>query len=309
MIVEPIYKYLRSEGKTANEALLADLGKQITRRFRREFMQDQRPSERRLYATRVTGECPRRAAYAYLGFPAEPDEPRTIFNRRIGDIIEAVTFTLAKQAGIDIERPYSLLTDDGERMEVSRDGITLPCWPDGLVQAGGTYLNVEIKSMNGFVFDRDDRAGEVDNTWGYVTQTAMEVAAWRQKGLDVPATCFVGINKLNGQVREWIVPYDDRLVAAAFDRARQVLDAENRLVWLAKGTIDRMPDVEPNVADAINGDLPPRAYKPVFDKKSGRMKLGLNCSYCSWHQHCWAGQLNIKVERGKPIFYVEGAVA
>ncbi len=291
MIKERIYAYLASKGKKLDEAVLDEMMRQIRRAVRLRYMTDKEDDKGvgRLYASRLSWNCARKIGYAYHGFPEERDEPepRRSIGYMIGDVVEAAVLGLAMLAGCDIARPFDLLKsvtpgEPMERLTISRNSRSFPCWPDGLAQEAGTFFNLEVKSMNGYVFDRDVRAGKVDNTWGYVTQCQFEMLAWQQAGLDVMRTLFLGINKLNGHLHEWTILYDDRAVQAAFDRG-ELVQASGR------------------------DSLPPRGVEPerevVKKKATGRLKLAPVCAFCGWKVSCW-GELQVVVKSGRPTFYL-----
>lgn len=62
-----------------------------------------------------------------------------------------------------------------------------------------------------------------------------------------------------------------------------------------------------NVKEVLAKDAPPpRPFDPAYDKTAGRKKLGINCSYCSFKEHCWADRgLDIQFKSGKPVFYLK----
>jgi len=59
--------------------------------------------------------------------------------------------------------------------------------------------------------------------------------------------------------------------------------------------------------EVLAKDLPPdRAFDTVSERATGKQKLGLNCSYCSFKSVCWADKgLDIQFKSGRPVFYVK----
>lgn len=56
--------------------------------------------------------------------------------------------------------------------------------------------------------------------------------------------------------------------------------------------------------DVALASPPDRCFETVKDRQTGRQKLGVNCSYCSHKQTCWAGELDMKFRSGRPVFFV-----
>ncbi|MDR7537405.1 MAG: hypothetical protein QN183_13700 [Armatimonadota bacterium] len=280
MIADRIRDYLdNSRRAQPDETVLQWATRRFTDGLRRRMGPD-RDMTGRLYATLVTQRCARRAAYKYHGVaPDAPLPARAVLNYYVGDIAELAVLALAKAAGCDLAAPDELLLDT-ERMRVSRNGLSFGCWPDAVLHVGGAWYNVEVKKMAEASYDQAKRDGGPDDTWGYRTQASLEVAAWREAGIDVRATVLVALRGLTGELGEWVLPYDDALVEQAFARAAQVRDST--------------PDL-----------LPDRAHRPTTCP-DGRQRLPVQCAYCSYTRRCWPTARRI-VERGRPAWYVDTA--
>lgn len=278
MLIERIHAYLKSQEKTLSPDILAWATGQFERQLRRQFMEERKSRPGHMYATLVTGHCARQAAYKYLMFP--PDEqlqPRVLVNFFCGDVVEVAVLALAKIAGCDLATPFELLARD-EKMDAVWNGDKIRCWPDAVAQAGGTWLNVEIKKLSDYTFDSFEKRGGPADDWGLRTQCMLEMLAWRQAGIDVRGTLMLGLRGLTGHMAEWTVPFEPELVEAAFARKRRVEQANPTA-------------------------LPPRGFGLV-ETKEGRKKLVMQCNYCSFKKTCWPG-LVVEVQRGKPVFFVE----
>jgi len=72
--------------------------------------------------------------------------------------------------------------------------------------------------------------------------------------------------------------------------------------------IENSSDRIAKLKDVMSKDHPPeRPFEPVLDKQSGRKKLGINCSYCSFKDACWSDKgLDLKFKSGRPVFFVKG---
>lgn len=289
MLVEPIHTHLKSTGKTLNEAVLEWAVDKFRWRIRRQFMEDRWEGKGRVYTSSISHPCARKSAYQFHGAVKDEElSPRTLINFFCGDIVEVAVLALAKIAGCDIETPYELIKGSGKRMTVTQGGHTFACWPDALGQDGGTWMNVEVKKFNDWAFDRAERERGPTDDWGYLTQSSLEVMAWRQVGVEVKGTLMLAIRGLTGHLAEWFLPYDQTLVDRAFERARQVYAST--------------PE-----------QLPERAFQPIplEEQKKPRMqlpKLAMQCGYCPYKQDCWEHRLITVMERGRPIFFVSDRV-
>lgn len=69
-----------------------------------------------------------------------------------------------------------------------------------------------------------------------------------------------------------------------------------------ENTSERIASVS---ADMARTEPPDRAFETVLDRKDKRQKLGINCSYCSYKETCWADEgLELKFRSGRPVFFV-----
>jgi len=302
MIKDRIDEYQRKSGKVVVEKYLDEAVRAFTWAVRRQFMEDRRNEPGKMYATAVTQACARKSAYKYYGFPPEEEmSPRSVRNYFGGDVVELTTLLLARLAGVDIATPYELLKATSpeqvrEKMSAVYAGETLTCYPDGLVNDGTVMRNLEIKKLPDRTFDKMEKDGIVGDEWGYRTQIMLEINSWRNKGFDINETCFVGLRGLTGHLLEIIVPYEEDLVAKAFDRRRQVVTAS--------------PTSLPERGYAAVEEVVTSRKKNVAPQKTGRLKLGMQCAYCDWKGICWAaaGYAISIVFKGKyPTFYLSKA--
>ncbi|MEK6878993.1 MAG: hypothetical protein AABY22_05265 [Nanoarchaeota archaeon] len=273
MIVDKIKTYLTSKSKTFNQVILDDAYIRFKNSVMRQFMVNRDFKSGNIYTTLVTKPCARQSAYKYHGFEEEELPARTIFNFFIGDIVEMTVLMLAELAGVKI-------TLNNEYLHVIREGEAVVCKPDGLFFDGKEYYNVEIKKMSDYTFN-DFEKGILDDGWGYPAQYEMECEAWRQAKKPVEKTIFIGVKGLTGEFKEVIFKSDPKKLDSIFERIKKVKNS----------TKDVLPD---------------RFYKPeietYYKKKTGNLKLGIFCSYCSFKDRCWP---DFKLEFTKnnyPIF-------
>lgn len=187
-----------------------------------------------------------------------PDEgealsPATRIKFLFGDILEELLLFLAEQAGHEVA---------GEQDEIEINGIK--GHRDAIID--GTLIDVKSASSRSYdKFASGRLAG--DDPFGYRDQLGAYAYGSREDPLlrDREVAGFLVIDKQLGKIcldKHPItdVPYD------------QVVESKKEVVSLP----------EP----------PARPYVPVPDGKSGNMKLGTVCSYCSFKHLCWSDSNN-----------------
>lgn len=262
-----IVSYLESNEKKLDQALLDAASRDVSMAFKRQLMEDRQNAAGKLRMS-SGGHCVRKQYYSYTGEQGEPLPYRTFITFLHGDIIESALITLSKLSGWNI-------TD--EQKEVSLMGV--PGHIDGILNADKKYI-LECKSMNEYSFERFEKDGP-EETFGYLTQSSLYMEAM---GLD--EAIMVGCCKTTGHIADHIFKKRDDLVQKALERWSIIKDAQ-------------MP--------------PGREHEPVletvYNRKTkerdptGRMILGLNCSYCQNKRSCYQ-DLQTDIKSGKPIFVV-----
>lgn len=179
--------------------------------------------------------------------PVEELRGDALYKFLFGDIIEAVTICLAKQAGYEV-------TD--EQAEVELDGVKghIDCRINGIV--------CDVKSCSSYSFNKFANGSLLEpgnDPFGYVGQLAGYAEA-----LDSDGGAFIAVDKTLGKI-------------AVLRLSRQQLQGygvRDRLAQ-AKAVVER---AEPPVE---------MCYDPVPDGKSGNMKLAVGCSYCKHKLACY----------------------
>lgn len=178
---------------------------------------------------------------------AEKLPPSACIKFLFGDILEEMLFWLASLAGHDVT---------GEQDEVVVEGVT--GHRDGVID--GTL--VDAKSASSYSFQKfENHLVQDHDAFGYLTQ------------LDT-----------------YLEGSDDPLVRNKDEAAFLVIDKQ-----LGKICLDKHPrkgvDYKKMVAEKramLGSNLPPaRPYFPEPDGKSGNLKLGIACSYCSFKKECY----------------------
>lgn len=196
MIVDRINAYLAGEGKTVDEAILADVAALARYAFERQF--GLREEKKRGVWFSSLGRCLRQQAYDALGIP---QNGKTIDSRAKmvffqGDMVELAVVKLAQLAGCNI-------TECGaDQQRVEWEGSSGR--PDGIYHNGSDYL-LEVKSMSSFRFS-DFEKGVIDE--GYLFQVNAGLEA---KGLE--KALILGLNKDAGVLAEKLVTKDPAMVA------------------------------------------------------------------------------------------------
>lgn len=144
-------------------------------------------------------------------------------------------------------------TVDGRQGEVRVDGILghRDAFIDGVL--------VDVKSTSSYAFKKfKDGTLKDDDPFGYYTQLSGYIA---DHEYDRDHGAFLAVDKQNGTLALLPVPSGD------------TVDIHSRIAHLK---------------EVVASDTPPdRCYEPEPMGKSGNMKLGTGCSYCSFKNECW----------------------
>ena len=179
------------------------------------------------------------------------DSPFFLINMMLGDITEAVFKGLLRAAKVKFE--------DSEQVSLKTKSINID----------GTYDLVlngkvdDVKSSSPWAYENkftDFQTLQSKDSFGYVSQL---VGYAKAKG--VPVGGWWVVNTANGNFK---------YVSA---------DAVN---------VDEEMEKIQSTVDYINNDEPfERCYEPVeetyYGKPSGNLKLGIECSLCSYREKCW----------------------
>lgn len=179
-----------------------------------------------------------------------------------GDIVEHLMLFLAKEAGHKVE---------GEQAELKvgdvvghRDAVI-----DGRV--------VDVKSASSFSFKKFETHGlKDDDPFGYITQLSSYVHASSDDPLvtEKDVGSFLAVDKQLGYITLDTYPVEDQ------DLERTIKETQELL---------RSPSP------------PSRAYEPVPEGKSGNLKLGTACSYCSFKRTCFPELREFRYSTG-PVY-------
>lgn len=310
LLADPIRAYLESHEKRVDEAVLADTVKRMRQVVVRDLMapRDARPGKES--NTLYTGACARKARLVFDGAEREPLRARTLLKFLLGDLVELSVLAMARLAGCPVEDNNIDLTIKGE------DGALVPVHPDGLYRdTTGQAYNVEIKSCDSRTFDTWQEKGGPDDTWGYLSQASVEIQAWREAGVKVRQTIFLAVStgSRQGDVAEFLMPYDEQLVIAWHERRLAVQqDAVPGIPFEAQPELAFMRGKACQADWFAHGEPTPRINEKGatygWDVYTGRRVVPLLCSYCDFRaNHCWTNAV-LEVDGTKPVWVVPVAL-
>lgn len=180
-----------------------------------------------------------------------PNSPYFLINMILGDIVEAVFKGLLRAAKVEF--------GDSEQVTLKLNDMSVD----------GTYDLVlngrvdDVKSSSPWAYENkfiDLATLQGKDSFGYVSQL---VGYAKAKG--IPVGGWWVVNKANGNFK---------------------------YVSASEVDVDKEMEHIQNTVDYINNDEPfERCYEPVeetyYGKPSGNLKLGVECSLCSYREKCW----------------------
>jgi len=216
VIVNLINEYLGGQGKTIDEAILADVGNLSKWAFGRQF--GERQESKATLRLSSIGKCLRQQAYRALGFEENGKEidSRAKMVFAMGDLTEIVVVGLIKAVGIIVD------SVGHDQATVDIDGIV--GHPDGIVTISGNSYLLEVKSMSSFSF-KDFEQGVLDEGYRYQINAYMSA-------LSLSKAIVIALNKDAGVLSEMLVSRDEVIVT----------DIQNRIKTLKAVTVDTLPE-------------------------------------------------------------------
>lgn len=305
LIVHRITDYLERHDKVADAQVLRETVDSMRHTVLKDLMQPRDTRAGKESNTLYSGPCARKSRLTYDGAEREPLRSRTVLKFLLGDLVELSVLAVARLAGCQIDDNNIDLSIMGH------DRVNIPVHPDGrYTHIDETQYNVEIKSCDSKTFDRWMEQGGPDDTWGYLTQASIEVAAWREYGRDINGTLFLAVStgSRQGSLAEFYKPYDPALVAAWHERRRLALAGPIPLVpFTGQPEIKFVRGKELKAEDIIGNPTPRINEKGSiygWDIPTGRQVVPVNCTYCDFMQHhCWP-YAELEMEGSKPVWVV-----
>jgi len=306
LIAERISAYLEQHDKSADAHVLSETVARMRQVIVKDLMQPRDTRAGKESNTLYTSPCARKARLTFDGAEREPLRARTVLKFLLGDLVELSVLAVARLAGCHIEDNNIDLSITGQ------DGKQVPVHPDGrYVADDGTQYNIEIKSCDSKTFDRWAEQGGPDDTWGYLTQASIEVAAWRETGRPINGTLFLAVSTgtRQGSIAEYYKPYDEALVSGWHERRRAVLAEQVPAVpFEGQPEMQFIKGKEIGAEYFDHGDPTPRKDKNDrvhgWDVYTGRTVVPLTCTYCDFMaKHCWQ-QAHMELDGTKPLWVV-----
>ena len=310
LLADPIRTYLEQHAKRLDEHVLAETVQRMRQVIVRDLMQPRDTRAGKESNTLYSGACARKARLTYDGAERDPLRARTLLKFLLGDLVELSVLAIARLAGCHIEDNNIDLTVQGE------DGKAVAVHPDGrFVAPDGTSYNVEIKSCDSRTFDALLAQGGPDDTWGYLTQASLEVAAWRQYGVPMTHSIFVAVStgSRQGSIAEFIVPYREDLVIGWHERRLAVQqEAVPAIPFQGQPEMAFMRGKACNADWFVHGEPVPRLNEKGaiygWDVMTGRTVVPLACTYCDFRaKHCWQ-EATMEIEGTKPIWVLPAPI-
>src|SRR3989304_43788 len=100
MIADKFREYLASDQRRFNEAVSETLGKEIVKRFRKQFMEA--PSPHSTVSLSKSGKCAAHISFDRHGYPKPSLNPEVLFKFFLGDVWEATIVALTKHMGFQL---------------------------------------------------------------------------------------------------------------------------------------------------------------------------------------------------------------
>lgn len=200
-------------------------------------------------------------------YKGERMRAHTLIKFLYGHLIEEMVLALTKLAGHDV-------TDEQKQVEV--DGIkgSMDCKIDGVL--------TDVKSSSPYGFKKFKDGSLIDNDpFGYVEQIKGYAHAEGETKFG-----WLVMDKTNGHLT--YLKYD--------------MEDESQWYW-SKLNFFSSPERIKNIKEVVKQPNPPKkCYGHIPDGKSGNMKLGTGCSYCSYKYTCWEGGLRTFIYSNGPRY-------
>lgn len=239
---------LITEGFLGRAEWTSILGQEMAERVATKFSLEERQGNHYLRPSNL-GSCIRKVWYGVHSVPEEELPPEVRVKFLFGDLIESLILALAEAAGHTVE---------ARQAEATLFGVS------GHIDAIIDGTLVDVKSASTISYSKF--AGHLssnDDSFGYLRQLGFYLEALQQDSrlVDKSRAAFLVVDKTLGKVCLDLHPYQ------SIDW--ETLITEKQFILAQEKT-------------------PSRPYLPEADGKSGNLKLGVTCSYCSFHHACYS---------------------
>lgn len=264
-LVKDIYALFTDNDHEVTEENATTFGHQVGKMV--EYRLSNQEYEPTLRMSNLGTPCRRKLWYS-INRPekAEPLDPWTKIKFMFGDLCELFLLFLAREAGHTVQN---------EQREVNLNGVKghIDCLVDGEL--------VDVKSASTYGFKKFKENGlREDDPFGYLPQLFGYLEAEQDDPdlLEKNHAHFLAFDKQHGHI--------------ALDTYRK--DPAKNYAELVNSSREMLAQPEP----------PDRQYTDVEFQKGGNRKLGVECSYCAFKDHCWPNLRTFLYSTG-PVFLTE----
>jgi len=270
-LVEDIYRMIdtkKVEFGVDVDKIIDDFGENVKMILKNNITEHE--FDRRKLRMSNIGKKDRQLWYSYNGYKGEELMPHTRIKFLYGHLIEEMVLALAKLSGHKV-------TDTQKRAEVGGIKGSMDCKIDGIVTDVKSASPYGFKKFKDGSLINDDPFGYVDQIKGYAHSEGETEMGW------------LVMDKTNGH-----------LTYLKYDMAD-----ESQWYWTKLNFFSIVERIKA-IKNIVKLSKPPkRCYEPIPDGKSGNMKLGVGCSYCSYKHECWGKDLRTFIYANGPRFLVE----
>ena len=270
-LVDDIYKILE-EGVVGEEYLNYGLEHATVLKQRLAPRGEERKPE--LYLGSIGKPCIRQLWYGlHASLHREPLRPFTRLKFLYGDLVETMLLELARKSG-------HLVEGEQDRILVNEIRGRRDCVIDGML--------VDVKSASPYSFKKfKGGLQREDDAFGYLTQLGSYLLGSRDDDLVIHKNeaAFLVVDKVSGHLcldRHTFTEEDFDGLFAEISHRKEILGQQQC--------------------------VPDRAFEPVDQNRenakgwvNGNKKLGVNCSYCPFKDHCWP-ELRTFMYGSNPVF-------
>jgi len=270
-LIEDIYQMIdtkKIEFGVDVDKIIDDFGENV-KKILKDNITEHEFDRRKLRMSNI-GKKDRQLWYSYNGYEGEKLMPHTRIKFLYGHLIEEMVLALAKLSGHKV-------TDTQKRAEVEGIKGSMDCKIDGIVTDVKSASPYGFKKFKDGSLINDDPFGYVDQIKGYAHSEGETEMGW------------LVMDKTNGH-----------LTYLKYDMAD-----ESQWYWTKLNFFSIVERIKA-IKNIVKLSKPPkRCYEPIPDGKSGNMKLGVGCSYCSYKHECWGKDLRTFIYANGPRFLVE----
>jgi len=270
-LVEDIYQMIdtkKVEFGVDVDKIIDDFGENVKQILKNNITEHE--FDRRKLRMSNIGKKDRQLWYSYNGYEGEKLMPHTKIKFLYGHLIEEMVLALAKLSGHQV-------TDEQKRAEVGGIKGSMDCKIDGIVTDVKSASPYGFKKFKDGSLINDDPFGYVDQIKGYAHSEGETEMGW------------LVMDKTNGH-----------LTYLKYDMAD-----ESQWYWTKLNFFSIVERIK-SIKNVVKLSKPPkRCYEPIPDGKSGNMKLGVGCSYCSFKHECWGKDLRTFIYANGPRYLVK----